>query len=66
MFTGIMDAPRLKQILEVGLLPFIEEVYPDEHHLYQDNYPKHTSLSISDFLKNMVLFGGPLHPSLQT
>ena len=51
MFTGIMDAPRLKQILEVGLLPFIQEVYPDGHRLYQDNDPKHTSSSVSDFFE---------------
>lgn len=49
MFTGIMDAPRYKQILEAGLLPFINECYPDGHRLYQDNDPKHCSKLLEDF-----------------
>ena len=31
IFTGNMDAPRYKQILEAGLLPFIKKCYPDRH-----------------------------------
>ena len=62
MFTGIMDAPRLKQILEVGLLPFIQEVYPDGHRLYQDNDPKHTSLSVSDFFEEHGVVWWPTPP----
>ena len=65
MFTGIMDAPHLKQILEVGLLPFIQEVYPDGHRLYQDSDSKQASICISDFLKTVVLSGGQLLPSHQ-
>ena len=49
MFTGTMDAPRYKQILEAGLLPFIDECYPDGHRLHQDNDPKHCSKLIDDF-----------------
>ena len=44
-----MDAPRYKQILEAGLLPFIDECYPDGHRLHQDNDPKHCSKLIDDF-----------------
>lgn len=49
MFTGNMDAPRYKQILEAGLLPFIDECYPDGHRLHQDNDPKHCSKLIENF-----------------
>ena len=62
MFTGIMDAPRLKQILEVGLLPFIQEVYPDGHRLYQDNDPKHTSICVSDFFEDNGVVWWPTPP----
>jgi len=51
MFTGIMDADRLGAIYEAGLLPFIEERFPDGHRLYQDNDPKHSSKHIEDFLE---------------
>ena len=49
MFTGIMDALRYQRILELGLLPFINECFPDSHRLQQDNDPKHCSKIISDF-----------------
>lgn len=51
MFTGTMNAIRLGQIFEAGLLPFIHEVFPDGHRLYQDNDPKHASHYISDFFE---------------
>ena len=49
MFRGIMDAQRYKQILEAGLLPFINECFADSHRLQQDNDPKHWSALIDDF-----------------
>ena len=51
MFTGIMNAQRLSAIYEAGLLPFIEERFPDGHRLYQDNDPKHSSKFIEKFLE---------------
>ena len=48
MFTGNMDVPRYKQLLEAGLLPFIEKCYPDGHRLHQDNDPKHSSKLIEN------------------
>lgn len=49
MFSGIMDAVHYKQILEAGLLPFINECFPDNHCLQQENNPKHCSGLIDDF-----------------
>ena len=44
VFDGIMASEfYVGEILEHGLLPFIEEVYPDGYRLFQDNDPKHTS-----------------------
>ena len=51
MFSGNMNAQRLKRILEAGLIPFINELFPEGHRLYQDNDPKHTSEYISDFFE---------------
>lgn len=51
MFTGTMNAIRLKRILEAGLIPFINELFPTGHRLYQDNDPKHSSEYISDFFE---------------
>ena len=44
-----MDAQQYKQILEAGLLPFINECFADSHRLQQDNDPKHWSALIDDF-----------------
>lgn len=49
MFSGIMDAPRYQQILEVGLVPFLNECFPDGHWVQQDNDPKHCSNHIDKF-----------------
>ena len=49
MFSGIMDAPRYQQILEAGLLPFLNECFPDGHRVQQDNDPKHCSNHIDRF-----------------
>ena len=57
-----MDAPHLKQILAVGLLPFIQEVYPDGHRLYQDNDPKHTNICVLDFFEDNGVIWWPTPP----
>ena len=31
------------QVLNAALVPFVKSAFPDSHHLYQDNNPKHTS-----------------------
>ena len=51
MFTGIMNARRLRIILEAGLLPFIEEKFNSHHRLFHDNDPKHASYLIEDFFE---------------
>ena len=51
IFTGIMNAVRLGQILEAGLLPFIRDIFSDGHRLFQDNDPKHASHYIEDFFE---------------
>jgi len=56
MFTGIMNAPLYKQILEAGLLPFIDECYPDGHRLQQDYDPKHCSQLIIFFTEKGVVW----------
>ena len=61
-----MNAERLRAIFQAGLLPFIQDIFPDGHRLQQDNDPKHASNLIDHFLKNMgVSTGGPLHLNLR-
>ena len=43
IFEGTVDATLYIKILDKALLPFLEKVYPDGHHLMADNDPKHTS-----------------------
>ena len=43
MFTGSMTSTRYVEILKAGLIPFIEDTYPEGHRFQQDNDPKHTS-----------------------
>ena len=39
-------------ILEGMLVPFITNVYPEEHIFMQDNNPKHTSGYAADWMKD--------------
>ena len=56
IFTGIINSVRYGQTLEVSLLPFIDECYPDGHRLQQDNDPKHTSRYIQKFFMEKNVF----------
>ena len=62
MFTGTMNATRLRSILEAGLIPFINELFPMGHRLYQDNDPKHTSEYISRFFEEQGINWWPTPP----
>lgn len=62
MFSGIINAPRLAVVLEAGLLPFIQEHFPDGHRLYQDNDPKHASQHIEDFFEQHNVNWWPTPP----
>ena len=42
-FEGIMKKELYTSILDVTLLPFIRDAWPDGHKFMQDNDPKHTS-----------------------
>ena len=48
IFTGIMTATRYTDILDVGLVRFISEKYPDSHRFQQDNDQKDTSRYAQD------------------
>ena len=63
MFSENMNAQRLKRILEAGLIPFINELFPAVHRLYQDNDPKQPVSTSLTFFKNKALIGGQLHLS---
>ena len=54
MSSKIMNATRLGTVYEVGLLPFIQERFPDGHRLYQFNDLKHSSKYIKRFLEKGV------------
>ena len=43
IFSGIMISTRYVEILQAGLVPFIQETYPEGHRFQQDNDPKHCS-----------------------
>ena len=61
IFDGILTAVRYADILTSSLLPFIWEVYPAGHRLYQDNDPKHTSRYIRDYFNtnNIIWWKSP-------
>ncbi len=52
IFSGILKAPLYVQILEQTLLPFLRDVFPNEHRFMQDNDPKHTSRIGKKFLED--------------
>ena len=54
-----MDAERLERVYEAGLIPFINEYYPDHHRLYQDNDPKHSSHRIEDYFEEKGVYWWP-------
>ena len=62
MFSGIMNAERLRVVLEAGLLPCIQEHFSDGHRLYQDNDPKHASQYIEDFFEEHNVNWWPTPP----
>ena len=47
-----MDAPVYIDILQRTLIPFIKEVYPDNHQFMQYNDPKHVSKLGQKFLQD--------------
>lgn len=51
IFTGVLTATRYTDILEVALIPFIEEQYPEQHRFQLDNDPKHTSRWSQNFFE---------------
>ena len=52
IFSGIMTSIRYcNQILNQGLIPFLDDVFPDHYRFQQDNDPKHSSYYTRDFLE---------------
>ena len=58
MFSGIMNATRYTDILSAGLVPFLEEVYPDSHRFQQDNDPNIPVVTPRDTMRRRRLTGG--------
>ena len=54
IFSGILTATRYCEILQEGLLPFIEGVFPADHRFQMDNDPKHCSKYTKKFWSKKV------------
>ena len=53
IFEGVMKKELFVSILEGTLLPFISDIYPEEHKFMQDNNnPKHISGYAADWMKD--------------
>ena len=57
-----MNAERLRDIFQAGLLPFIRDTFPDGHRLQQDNDPKHASNLIGNFFEERAVNWWPTPP----
>lgn len=63
IFSGIMTSIRYcNQILNQGLIPFLDDVFPDHYRFQQDNDPKHSSYYTRDFLAENGINWWPTPP----
>ena len=62
VFSGIMKAKFYTHILELSLIPFIQEVYSDGHKFMQDNDPKHCSRLARQFYEDNHINWWPTPP----
>jgi len=62
IFTGIMNSTGYQRILEDYLKPFVANVYPEGHRLWQDNDPKHTSKSTQEWMATNNINHSPSPP----
>ena len=51
IFEGILDSNGFILLLKKGLIPFINDYYPDWYRLYMDNDSKHNSFITKNFLE---------------
>jgi transposase len=50
IFEGKMNSTGFQDLLKIGLIPFIDQKYPENHRLMMDQDPKHCSKSTKKFL----------------
>lgn len=62
IFTGIMTATRYTQILEAGLLPCADDLYPSGFRFQQDNDPKHCANYTQQFFPENAINWWPTPP----